>query len=129
MFLKPQVWVEYRNRTREHQSEHRSSYWLWASVLNFSDLTRTGVTHSPVHPTLQYEQTVKYYSLSFLFNINKLLNTRLLFLFNMNKLLNTRLSFLFNINKLLNTRLLFLLFYFNFCLLLNHCCIYSSMKQ
>ena len=26
MFLKPQVWVEYGNRTREHQSGHQSSY-------------------------------------------------------------------------------------------------------
>ena len=51
MFLKPQVCVEYGNRTREHQSGHQSSYWLWTSVLNFNDLTRTGVTHSPHHPT------------------------------------------------------------------------------
>ena len=51
MFLKPQVCVEYGNRTREHQSGHQSSYWLWTSVLNFSDLTRTGVTHSPPHTT------------------------------------------------------------------------------
>ena len=51
MFLKPQVCVEYRNGTHEHQSGHQSSYWLWTSVLNFSDQTRTGVTHSPPHPT------------------------------------------------------------------------------
>ena len=50
MFLKPQVCGEYGNRTREHQFGHQSSYWLWTSVLNFSDLTRTGVTHSPPHP-------------------------------------------------------------------------------
>ena len=50
MFLKPQVCGEYGNRTRDHQSGHQSSYWLWTSVLNFSDLTRTGVTHSPPHP-------------------------------------------------------------------------------
>ena len=50
MFLTPQVVVEYGNRTREHQSGHQSSYWLWTSVLNFSDLMRTGVTHSPPHP-------------------------------------------------------------------------------
>ena len=50
MFLKPQVCVEYGNRTREHQSGHQSSYWLWTSLLNFSYLTRTGVTHSPRHP-------------------------------------------------------------------------------
>ena len=48
MFLKPQVCVEYGNRTREYQS----SYWLWTSVLNFSDPTRTGVTHSRPHPPL-----------------------------------------------------------------------------
>ena len=51
MFLKPQVCVENGNRTREHQCGHQSSYWLWTSVLNFSDLTITGVTHSPPHPT------------------------------------------------------------------------------
>ena len=51
MFLKPRVCVECGNRTREHQSGHQSSYWLWTSVLNFSDLTRTGVTHSPPHST------------------------------------------------------------------------------
>ena len=51
MFLKPQICAEYGNRTREHQSGHQSSYWLQTSVLNFSDLTRTGVTHSPPHPT------------------------------------------------------------------------------
>ena len=34
-FLKPQVCVEYGNRTREHQSGHQSSYWLRTSVLNF----------------------------------------------------------------------------------------------
>ena len=45
MFLKPQVCVEYGNRTREHQSGHQSSYWLRTNVLNLSDLTRTGVTH------------------------------------------------------------------------------------
>ena len=33
MFLKPQVCVEYGNQTREHQSGHQSSYWLWTSVL------------------------------------------------------------------------------------------------
>ena len=54
MFLKPQVCVEYGNRTSEHQSGHQSSYWLWTSVLNFSDLTRTGVTHSPPHPTAHF---------------------------------------------------------------------------
>jgi len=48
MFLKPQVCVEYGNRTREHQFGHQSSFWLETSVLNFSDLTRTGVTHSLV---------------------------------------------------------------------------------
>ena len=37
MFLNPQVCVEYGNRTREHQSGHQSSYWLWTSVLNFSE--------------------------------------------------------------------------------------------
>ena len=52
MFLKPQVCVEYRNWTSEHQSGHQSSYWLWTSVLNFSDLMRTSVTHSPPHPPL-----------------------------------------------------------------------------
>ena len=51
MFLKPQVCVKYGNRTREHQSGHQSSYWLWTSVPNFSYLTKTGVTHSPPHPT------------------------------------------------------------------------------
>ena len=51
MFLKPQVCVENGNRTREHQSGHQSSYWLWKSVLNFSELKRTGVTHSPPHKT------------------------------------------------------------------------------
>ena len=50
MFLTPQVVVEYGNRTHEHQSGHQSSYWLWTSVLNFSDLMRTGVTHSPPPP-------------------------------------------------------------------------------
>ena len=44
MFLKPQVRVECGNRTHEHQSGHQSSYWLRTSVLNFGDLTRTGVT-------------------------------------------------------------------------------------
>jgi len=29
----------YGNQTREHQSGHHSSYLLWTSVLNFSDLT------------------------------------------------------------------------------------------
>ena len=33
------------------QSGHQSSYWLWTSVLNFSELTRIGVIHSPPHPT------------------------------------------------------------------------------
>ena len=51
LFLKPQVWVEYGKRTRGHQSRN----WLWTSVLNFSDLTRTGVTHSPPHPTGHYK--------------------------------------------------------------------------
>ena len=51
MFVKPQVWVEYGNRTSEHQSGHHSSYWLKTSMLNFRELTRTGVTHSPPHPT------------------------------------------------------------------------------
>ena len=46
MFLKPQVCVEYGNWTCEHQSGHQSSYWLWTSVLNFSNLTRT---HFPPH--------------------------------------------------------------------------------
>ena len=45
-FFKPQVCVEYGKRTRKHQSGHQSSYWLWTSVN-----TRTGVTHSPPHPT------------------------------------------------------------------------------
>ena len=44
--------MEYGNRTREYQSGHQSSYWLWTSVLNFSDLMRTSVTHSPPHPPL-----------------------------------------------------------------------------
>ena len=44
------------HQTREHQSGHQSSYWLWTSVLNFSDLTRTGVTHSPPHPTTTVNQ-------------------------------------------------------------------------
>ena len=47
MFLKPQFCVEYGNRTCEHQSGHQSSFWLWASVLNFSELTRTGVLTPP----------------------------------------------------------------------------------
>ena len=34
MFLKPQNCVEYGNQTREHQSGHQSSYWLWTSVLS-----------------------------------------------------------------------------------------------
>ena len=58
MFLKPQVCVEYGNRTREHQSGHQSSYWLWTSLLNFSDLMRTGVTHSPPHPKFWVNQSV-----------------------------------------------------------------------
>ena len=52
MLLKPKVCVEYGNRTREHQSGHQSSYWLWTSVPNLSDLTRNGVTHSTPHPIL-----------------------------------------------------------------------------
>ena len=39
---------EYGNRTRELQSGDQSSYWLWTSVFKW---TRTGVTHSPPHPT------------------------------------------------------------------------------
>ena len=56
MILKPQICVEYGKRTREHQSGHQSSYWLWTSVLNFSDLARTWC-HTPsthqktLHPT------------------------------------------------------------------------------
>ena len=34
---------KYGNETREQQSGHQSSYWLWTSVVNFSDLT--------LHPT------------------------------------------------------------------------------
>ena len=41
MFLKPQVCEEFGNRTPEHQSGHQSSYWLWTSMLNLSDLKRT----------------------------------------------------------------------------------------
>ena len=41
-------WSGVQERTREHQSGHQSSYWLWTSVLNFSDLSRTGVTVSPL---------------------------------------------------------------------------------
>ena len=29
--------MEYGKRTRKHQSGHQSSYWLWTSVLNFSE--------------------------------------------------------------------------------------------
>ena len=49
MFLKPQVCVEYVNRTREHQSGHQSSYWMWTSVLNCS-VWRELVSHT-LHPT------------------------------------------------------------------------------
>ena len=59
MFLKPQVCVEYGNRTREHQSGHQSSYWLWTSVLNFSDLTRTLVSHT-LHPTPLKRKNMKH---------------------------------------------------------------------
>jgi hypothetical protein len=51
MSLKSQVCEKCGNQTREHLYGYQSSYWLWTSVLNFSDLTRTGVTHSPPHPT------------------------------------------------------------------------------
>ena len=56
MFLKSQVCLEYWNRTREHQSGHQSSYWLRASVLNFSDLTRTGchTLSTPPHKSTFY---------------------------------------------------------------------------
>ena len=54
MFLKPQFCVEYGNRTCEHQSGHQSSYWLWPSVLNFSELTRTGVL-TPPHKHGQFQ--------------------------------------------------------------------------
>jgi len=60
MFLKPQVCMEYGNRTREHQSGHQSNYWLWTSVLNFSDLTRTSVTHYPPQPTKMYVHVHTY---------------------------------------------------------------------
>jgi len=50
MFLKPQVSLEYGNQTCEHQSGHQSSYWR-TSVPNFSNLTKTVVTHSPPWPT------------------------------------------------------------------------------
>ena len=49
MILKPQVREKCGNRTREHQFGYQSSYWQFESVLNFSDLTRTGVTATPTH--------------------------------------------------------------------------------
>jgi len=55
MFLKPQVCVEYGNRTREHLSGHQSSYWLWTSVFNFSE--RELVSHtSPPYPKRRLNQ-------------------------------------------------------------------------
>ena len=47
MFLKPQVCVEYGNQTCEHQSGTKSS-----------NLTRSGVTHSPPHPTNKFLWTI-----------------------------------------------------------------------
>jgi len=55
MFLKPQVCVEYGNRTREHHSGHQSSYWLWTSVLNFSDLTLS--THVDLTVLFLFQKT------------------------------------------------------------------------
>ena len=51
MFLKTQVCVQYGIRTSVHQSGHQSSYWLWTSVLNFSDQWEL-VSHT-IHPKPQ----------------------------------------------------------------------------
>ena len=62
MFLKPQVCVEYGNQTLEHQPGHQSSYWLWASVLNFSDLRKTVVSTPPHKKTSTVQYTAVQYN-------------------------------------------------------------------
>ena len=37
--------------TRDYQCGHQSTFLSMESVLNFSDLMRTGITHLPPHPT------------------------------------------------------------------------------